>query len=288
MMISKIIINKIEWILCAMLIGVIIVLLSFFPDPFSKSLEIVITIISTFVIAMIIVRYTYHKTKKIERDEYFEQLYEEMDLIKTKIPLIPEKVNALRVKWKYYQKDQWIKPKDPVLSPYSSSTRFFDQYLPNTAFLSLSNRGFVRDIKGFNAKSEDSQYHIISLFYRRCKIASEFSQIIEERINMCIDNLPNDNQPSKFFKSQDLVFKWINLKTIQLADIHEIDVLGNSANLKEMLWEEFVDEKCDQIIKIFEDLRKGINPRISHYYRYLEFSDDTINDKRDFPSGPCQ
>jgi hypothetical protein len=248
-------------------------------EYYSTFLEISIAILSGATISLILIPYTYQETKRIERDEYFKLLFEEIDLIRTKIPEIPDKVNSLRDKWKAFEKNKWIQLKHPVLFPYSASTRFFYQYLPNNAFFSLINRGFIRDIKGFNPKSKDPQYHIISLFYLHCKNASELSERIEDYINVCIDNKPKDNSPSNFFKIHDLVFKWIDSKTIQFTDITEIDSLGRPSSFKEKSWDEFVDEQCNQIIKLFEDLEENIDKKILNYKNYQEFSKDIINDE---------
>ena len=116
----------------------------------SAILDVAIVITSAAAISIVLIPYTYKETKRIEREEYFKLLYEEIDLIRTKIPLIPSKIETLKKSWKSFEKEQWIQEKHPILFPYSASTRFFYQYLPNNAFHSIINRGFIREIKGFN------------------------------------------------------------------------------------------------------------------------------------------
>lgn len=245
----------------------------------SDILDVGIVITSAIAISIILIPHTYEETKRIERDEYFKLLYEEIDLIRTKIPQIPNKIKTLKESWKSFKKEQWIQNKHPILFPYSSSTRFFYQYLPNNAFQSIINRGFIREIKGFNSKSEDDQYHMISYFYLKSKNTSEFSQRIEDWINICIDNRPNDNIPSKFFKLHGIVFKWLDSKTIKFTDISEIDSQGNPIGFQIKTWDEFVEYQCSQIIKLFDELQKKIDERILNYKDYQDFYQDIINEE---------
>jgi hypothetical protein len=281
MKIANFVIKNSKWILLIALFVLIAVIYVIPEDKISTSLEIVITIISAIFISVVIVKYTYTETKKLERDEYFRLLYNEIDLIKTKIPLIADQIQELKPKWKAFEKEKWIYEKHPVLWPYSQNTRFFYQYLPNNSFNSIINRGFARDIKGFDPKSKDQQFHFISLFYLNIKNASELSERIEDYINACIDNKPTDGKPSKFFKSHELVFKWIDSNIIQFTDTNEIDEHGNYCSFRELLWDEYVDEKCNEIIEIFDNLKSKIDTRISNYHSYQEFSQDVIVEEED-------
>jgi len=224
-------------------------------------LSLIISICVAFYIAIFSTEYAIFRNRYVEIRDTFENVFKEIFKNKERIESVLSSIDSLKTSWIRSEKGQWIKDKTIVRDPYSVTTRFIYQYLPNNAFKVMQSKSFDQIIKGAKNEQIPNYYHQLLRFYFQCVTTSEKSQRIEDQINDFIDLKEKHPQPiddsidvEKLIDgSGNLLFfhKPIGYK---ISEYNDLFVNGIIDNLK---WNNFVTSKVDEIVDCFNKCKNN-------------------------------